>query len=109
VYEALGTIVIGVILFALLRRGVRAGALAVAYIPLYAISQLILFQFRSSEPVLALGLHQAQWTALVILLVVSPILYVVWRRTAGRATGEAAVGPRPDAGAPSEAQVAAEP
>jgi phosphatidylglycerol---prolipoprotein diacylglyceryl transferase len=88
VYEALGTIVIGVILFALLRRRVRVGALAVAYIPLYAISQLILFQFRSSEPVLALGLHQAQWTALVILLVVSPIVYMVWRRTSGPARPE---------------------
>ncbi len=83
VYEALGTIVIGVILYLLLRRRVRLGALAVAYLPLYAISQLILFQFRSSEPVLALGLHQAQWTALAILLVVSPIVYVVWRRTSG--------------------------
>lgn len=95
VYEALGTIVIGVILLVLLRRGVRVGALAVAYLPLYAISQLILFQFRSSEPVLALGLHQAQWTALVILLVVSPIVYVVWRRTSGASTGGAAVEPQP--------------
>jgi phosphatidylglycerol:prolipoprotein diacylglycerol transferase len=79
-YEALGTIVIGVILFALRRRGVRNGALAVAYIPLYAISQLILFQFRASEPVIGLGLHQAQWTAIVILVVVTPLVYLVWRR-----------------------------
>ena len=81
VYEAIGTILIGVILFAMRRRGVRHGALAVAYIPLYAISQLILFQFRASEPVIGFGLHQAQWTALVVLLVVSPAVYVVWRRT----------------------------
>jgi phosphatidylglycerol:prolipoprotein diacylglycerol transferase len=79
-YEALGTIAIGVILFALRRRGVRNGALAVAYIPLYAISQLILFQFRRSEPVLGLGLHQAQWTALVILVVVTPLVFLAWRR-----------------------------
>jgi phosphatidylglycerol:prolipoprotein diacylglycerol transferase len=79
-YEALGTIAIGVILFALRRRGVRNGALAVAYIPLYAISQLLLFQLRKSEPVLALGLHQAQWTAIVILVVVTPIVYLAWRR-----------------------------
>jgi prolipoprotein diacylglyceryltransferase len=69
-----------VILFALRRRGVRNGALAVAYIPLYAISQLILFQFRRSEPVLGLGLHQAQWTALVILVVVAPLVFLAWRR-----------------------------
>lgn len=79
-YEALGTILIGTILFALRRRGVRNGALAVAYIPLYAISQLILFQFRRSEPVLGLGLHQAQWTALVILVVVAPLVFLAWRR-----------------------------
>jgi phosphatidylglycerol:prolipoprotein diacylglycerol transferase len=78
-YEALGTIAIGVILFAIRRRGVRNGALAVAYIPLYAISQLILFQFRSSEPVLAFGLHQAQLTAIVILVIVAPAAYLVWR------------------------------
>jgi phosphatidylglycerol:prolipoprotein diacylglycerol transferase len=79
-YEALGTIVIGVILFALRRRGVPNGALAVAYLPLYAISQLILFQFRNSEPVIGLGLHQAQWTALVILVVVAPLVFLAWRR-----------------------------
>ena len=80
VYEALGTIAIGVALFALRRRGVRNGALVVAYIPLYAISQLILFQFRASEPVIGLGLHQAQWTAIVILVLVAPLVYVAWRR-----------------------------
>jgi phosphatidylglycerol:prolipoprotein diacylglycerol transferase len=80
VYEALGTVVIGLILFAMRRRGVRNGALAVAYIPLYAISQLILFQFRASEPVIGLGLHQAQWTAIVILVVVSPLVFLAWRR-----------------------------
>jgi phosphatidylglycerol---prolipoprotein diacylglyceryl transferase len=79
-YEALGTVVIGVILFALRARGVRNGALAVAYIPLYAISQLVLFQLRSSEPVLAFGLHQAQLTAVVMLVVVAPAVYLVWRR-----------------------------
>ncbi|HSP09016.1 MAG TPA: prolipoprotein diacylglyceryl transferase [Candidatus Dormibacteraeota bacterium] len=79
-YEALGTIVIGLILLAMRHRGVRNGALAVAYIPLYAISQLILFQFRASEPVIGLGLHQAQWTAIVILVVVAPLVYMVWRR-----------------------------
>jgi phosphatidylglycerol:prolipoprotein diacylglycerol transferase len=80
VYEALGTIVIGLILFAMRRRGVRNGALVVAYIPLYAISQLILFQFRASEPVIGLGLHQAQWTAIIILVVVAPVVFLAWRR-----------------------------
>ncbi|MHB8719110.1 MAG: prolipoprotein diacylglyceryl transferase [Candidatus Dormibacteria bacterium] len=80
VYEALGTILIGVILFALRRRGVRNGALAVAYVPLYAISQLLLFEFRASEPVVAFGLRQAQLTAIVILVAVAPLVYWAWRR-----------------------------
>lgn len=80
VYEAIGTILIGVILFALRRRGVRNGALAVAYVPLYAISQLILFEFRASEPVIAFGLRQAQLTSIVILVVVAPLVYWAWRR-----------------------------
>lgn len=95
VYEALGTILIGVILFAMRRRGVGVGALAVAYVPLYAISQLILFQFRASEPLVGLGLHQAQWTALVILLVVAPAIYLVWRRTAGSPPAETAAAHQP--------------
>jgi phosphatidylglycerol:prolipoprotein diacylglycerol transferase len=102
VYEALGTIAIGLVLFALRRRGVRHGALAVAYIPLYAISQLILFQFRASEPALGLGLRQAQWTAMVILVVVAPIVYLVWR--SGVDTGPAMA----DVAAPAEQPAAAE-
>jgi phosphatidylglycerol:prolipoprotein diacylglycerol transferase len=90
VYEAIGTVLIGVALFALRRRGVRHGALVVAYIPLYALSQLILFQFRASEPVVGLGLHQAQWTAIVMLLVVTPAVFWFWRRTAPAADGSAA-------------------
>lgn len=90
VYEALGTILIGVLLFALRRRNPRQGALVVAYIPLYAISQLVLFQFRASEPVIGLGLHQAQWTALVMLLVVSPAVYWFWRRQAQTLSGATA-------------------
>ena len=108
VYEALGTIAIGLILFALRRRGVRNGALAVAYIPLYAISQLILFQFRESEPVIAFGLHQAQITAIVILVVVAPVVFLVWRSgfdptarrpaadAGGSPTGESSAAPKRD-------------
>ena len=100
-YEALGTIVIGCILFAMRRRGVRAGALAVAYIPLYALSQLVLFQFRKSEPVLLFGLHQAQLTAIVMLVLVTPVLVVVWRRTAP-APDVSARGPSPHHDEPAE-------
>jgi phosphatidylglycerol---prolipoprotein diacylglyceryl transferase len=100
-YEALGTVAIGAVLFALRSRGVRNGALAVAYIPLYAISQLILFQFRSSEPVLAFGLHQAQLTAIVILVVVAPLVYLAWRKGFDT-SGAAAESPEPTGSATLE-------
>lgn len=84
VYEALGTILIGVILFLLMRRGVRDGVAAITYVGLYAVSQLILFEFRNSEPPGPLGLREAQWTAIAVLVLAVPLLIVLWRRTASR-------------------------
>ena len=82
VYEALGTIVIGLILFALYRRNVRSGVLALVYLPAYAISQLVIFFFRASEPAGPLGLREAQWTGLAVLLLAFPLMFLLWRRTA---------------------------
>ena len=65
-YEAIGTIIIGVILYLLLRRNPRAGFIAIVYVGLYAISQLILFEFRASEPPGPLGLREAQWTSIAM-------------------------------------------
>jgi phosphatidylglycerol---prolipoprotein diacylglyceryl transferase len=79
-YEALATIGIGVILYLLYRRRVLPGVMAIAYVALYAISQLIVFQFRASEPTVLLGLHQAQWTAIGMLVVALPALLALWRR-----------------------------
>ena len=84
VYEALGTVVIGVILFLLLRRGVRDGIAAITYVGLYAVSQLILFEFRKSEPPGPLGLREAQWTAIVVLVIAVPLLIYLWQRTSSR-------------------------
>jgi phosphatidylglycerol:prolipoprotein diacylglycerol transferase len=84
-YEALATIAIGLVLFLLYKRRVATGIMAITYVALYAISQLIVFQFRESEPKVLLGLHQAQWTAIGMLLVAVPGLYVLWRLTAQRA------------------------
>jgi phosphatidylglycerol:prolipoprotein diacylglycerol transferase len=83
-YEALGTIIIGVILYLWLRRNPRAGLIAIVYVALYAISQLILFEFRASEPPGPLGLRQAQWTSIAVLVLAVPGLYVLWRWTHGR-------------------------
>jgi phosphatidylglycerol:prolipoprotein diacylglycerol transferase len=83
-YEAIGTILIGVILYLLFRRNPRPGILAITYVGLYAISQLILFQFRASEPPGPLGLREAQWTSIAMLVIAVPALYFVWRRTITR-------------------------
>ncbi|MFN2569167.1 MAG: prolipoprotein diacylglyceryl transferase [Candidatus Dormibacteria bacterium] len=81
VYEALGTLAILGILLLLRRRGVRDGILALAYVAAYSVSQLLLFQFRKSEPPVLGGLRQAQVTAIVVLLVGVPALYWLWRRS----------------------------
>jgi prolipoprotein diacylglyceryltransferase len=69
----------------LYKRKVRTGLMAITYIGLYAITQLIVFQFRKSEPAVLLGLRQAQWTAIGMLVIGVPGLYLLWRRTADRA------------------------
>jgi prolipoprotein diacylglyceryltransferase len=88
-YEAIGTILIGLVLLVLLRRRVRDGVLAITYVALYAISQLIIFRWRESEPVVALGLKQAQLTAVVVLAVGVPLLLVLRRRTCAPAAAVA--------------------
>ena len=81
VYEALGTILIGVVLFALVKRKVRPGVLCITYVAGYAISQFLIFFLRDSEPVIGLGLKQAQWTGIFMLLIVVPAMIVLWRRS----------------------------
>jgi phosphatidylglycerol---prolipoprotein diacylglyceryl transferase len=83
-YEAIGTILIGVILYLLLRRKPRAGAIAIVYVGLYSVSQLILFEFRASEKPGPLGLREAQWTSIAMLVIAVPGLYYLWRRTRSR-------------------------
>jgi phosphatidylglycerol:prolipoprotein diacylglycerol transferase len=81
VYEALGTIAIGVVLWVLLRRRVPDGVMAIVYVALYAASQLGIFFLRGSEPAIFLGLKQAQWTAIGVLLVGVPLMLALWRRS----------------------------
>lgn len=83
-YEALAAIAIGVILLVLYRRRVALGLIAVAYVAAYAITQLIVFEFRASEPAILLGLRQAQWTSITMLAIGIPGLWVLWRRTHNR-------------------------
>ena len=99
VYEALGTVAIGLVLFALLRRRVPNGVMAITYVALYAVSQFGIFFLRGSEPVIFLDLKQAQWTAVGMLALGVPLLIALWRRTRnqGRVPGDAE---EPDASLP---------
>lgn len=85
-YEALATILIGLVLYQLRRRDVRDGVLIITYVALYAASQLVVFQWRASEPAVLLGLKQAQWTSIGVLAIGVPILILLWRLFPPRGT-----------------------
>ncbi|HET9050681.1 MAG TPA: prolipoprotein diacylglyceryl transferase, partial [Candidatus Dormibacteraeota bacterium] len=81
VYEALGTLaILGILVLLRQRRNPRAGLLFIVYIALYCVSQFLIFFLRGSESTVALGLKQAQWTALVIGLVAVPAMVWAWQR-----------------------------
>lgn len=80
-YEALGTILIGLLLFTLRRRNPQAGVLCITYVAAYAVSQFLIFFLRDSEPTIALGLKQAQLTAIATLVVAVPIMFALWRKS----------------------------
>jgi phosphatidylglycerol:prolipoprotein diacylglycerol transferase len=83
-YEALGTLVILLLLIGLRRRGVRSGVVIISYVALYSVSQFLLDFLRQSEPVIWLGLKELQLTAIVSLVVLVPLLILIWLRTEGR-------------------------
>jgi prolipoprotein diacylglyceryltransferase len=76
-----------VLLLLLYRRRVPLGVIAITYVAAYSITQLIVFQFRASEQPVLLGLRQAQWTSIGMLLIGVPGLYLLWRLTRGRVVG----------------------
>jgi phosphatidylglycerol:prolipoprotein diacylglycerol transferase len=85
-YEALGTLVILLILLGVRRRGVRPGVVILTYVGLYSVSQFLLDFLRQTEPVIVFGLKELQLTAIATLVVVMPLLVIIWRRTEGRST-----------------------
>ncbi len=95
VYEMLGTLAIGAVLFWLRHLHTRDGIIGITYVALYAVSQFLIFFLRDSEPVIGLGLKQAQWTSLAILLVIVPTAVLAWRRW-GRGDGAMSSGKAPD-------------
>ena len=83
-YEALGTLVILLVLLAMRHRKVRPGVVIISYVALYSMSQLLLDFLRQTEPVIAFGLKELQLTAIATLVLVMPLLVIIWRRTEGR-------------------------
>ena len=62
---------------------IRAGLFFLMYLALYAVSQLIVFFARGSEEIVDfLGTHilkQAQWTAIIVLLLCIPLYFYIMR------------------------------
>lgn len=79
VYEGLTTLAILAILLLIRRRGVPAGVLAITYVALYSVSQILIPFLRTTEPVIGLGLRQLQWTAIGVLVVGVPLLILARR------------------------------
>ena len=86
-------LVLGIMLF-LARRVTRPGILMLFYLFSYAISQFLLFFVRDNLIVSFLGLNaglkQAQWTSLIVFIVLLPITYWVARHSRPVPVGEVA-------------------
>jgi phosphatidylglycerol:prolipoprotein diacylglycerol transferase len=82
-YELLTNIVVLAVLLVLARRVTRPGVLMLVYLFSYAVSQFFLFFVRDNLIVsflgLSWGLKQAQWTSLVVFLVLIPLTFFVLR------------------------------
>jgi len=93
-YELLTNLVVLAVLLFLARRVSRPGVLMLVYLFGYAITQFFLFFVRSNDIVsffgLNWGLKQAQWTSLVVLLLLLPITYLVLRYSKPVPKGEVA-------------------
>jgi phosphatidylglycerol---prolipoprotein diacylglyceryl transferase len=93
-YELLTNIVLLASILYLSRRITRPGLLILVYLYGYAISQFLLFYTRANDivPFLGLnwGLKQAQWTSIVLFIVLLPITYFVLRYSKPVPSGEIA-------------------
>ncbi len=80
-YEILVILLLLGVLLWMRHRGVPDGVVGITYIGLYAVSQFGLFFLRNpvNVPVIALGLKQAQLTAVGVLLIGVPLLLLAWR------------------------------
>lgn len=73
-YELVGDLLIAALLLHV-RGRLRRGGLFLLYLVLFSILRFGLFFYRGDVPVIALGLKNAQWTALAILAVAVPLFW----------------------------------
>jgi len=82
-YELLIDVVLLIVLFFLSHHVRRPGVLAVVFLFGYALSQFLVFFVRDNVITTLFGLNwglkQAQWTSLVVFIVLLPLTYVVMR------------------------------
>ncbi len=93
-YELLTNLVLLGVMLYLGRRVTRPGILMLVYLYSYALTQFFLFFTRDNLVVnflgLDWGLKQAQWTSLVMLVILLPITYLVLRYSKPILAGEVA-------------------
>ncbi len=82
-YELLTNIVLLGVLLYLAHRVTRPGVLMMVYLFGYVITQFLIFFVRFNEPVSFLGMNpglkQAQWTSLVVFILLIPLTFLVFR------------------------------
>ena len=93
-YEVLLGLAVLAVLWPLRNRMPRAGDLAWLVVALFAAGRFFVFFLRSDSPQLALGLNNAQWTSVVILL------FAIVGRTVAARRGERAPPRRPQGAEP---------
>jgi len=93
-YELLTNVALLVLLFSLARYVRRPGVLMLVYLYGYVLTQFLLFFARDNVVVGFLGLNwglkQAQWTSIVLFLLLLPVTYLVFRSSQPVPVGEVA-------------------
>jgi phosphatidylglycerol:prolipoprotein diacylglycerol transferase len=92
-YEMLGNIIVLALMLYLASKVRRPGVLLVVYLFCYTISQFLVFFTRANTYVDFLGitsLKQAQWTSIIVFILVLPLAYWVFRYSKPVPKGEVA-------------------
>jgi len=91
-YELLTNLVVLALMLYLARRVTRPGILMLVYLYCYTITQFFLFFTRDNAimPFLGLQLKQAQWTSVIVFIVVIPLTYWIFRNSKPIPAGEVA-------------------